>query len=318
MRSLFTFGILASCILASGFAESVAAAREWSDSTGRIKIEGDYFASSSDTVVVKKRNGSLVAFQIVQLSEADQEFVAEKKKAAEADATGTQPALDEFQTWTSRKGFEIRGRVLAFGKREVTIRRVAGIVNVNGTAFSRLNTFYQQIVPMIVAQYADSSVQTIQDVERWLRAQNGNPAPFTVEGVLMKLEDGSELAVPFFLFSEKDLAVLNPGWEQWKAEQASASDREREDFLMRTQAESYQRQKEADIASHQIQMMQLEMLAVNAGVISIWEVMLRPAPGVFARETSVMVPAQNSLQAEQMALQRFPGFVTVGVRRVNR
>lgn len=292
-------------------------AREWSDSTGRIKIDAEYFAASGDTVVLKKRNGSLVGLEIAQLSSADQQYLDEKKKALEADAASAEKPIDQFQTWTSRSGFELRGRVVAFGRREVAIRRVAGIVNVNGTAFSRLNTFYQHIVPKVVAEFADPSVQTIKDVERWLRTQNGNPAPFTIEGVLMKLEDGSELAVPFFLFSEKDLAILNPGWEQWKAEQSSEEDRKREDFLMSVQADSYQRQKDAEAASHQIQMMQLEMLAVNAGVISIWEVLLRPRPGVYGRETSVMVPAQNSLQAEQLAMQRYPGYVTAGVRRAS-
>jgi hypothetical protein len=312
MRSSLFFSLW----LLAAFASTLSA-REWADVTGRFKIDAEYFAANEETVVLKKRNGSLVGLQIDQLSSPDQQFVDEKKKALEADAANPDKSLDQFQTWTSKSGFEIRGRIAAFGRREVTIRRVAGIVNVNGTAYSRLNTFYQQIVPKIVAQFSDPSVQTIADVERWLRAQSGNPPPFKIEGVLMKLEDGSELAVPFFLFSDKDLAILNPGWEQWKAEQASEEDRKREDFLMSVQADSYQQQKNADAASHQIQMMQLEMLAVNAGVISIWEVMLRPRPGVYGRETSVMVPAQNSLQAEQLAMQRYPGFVTAGVRRAS-
>jgi hypothetical protein len=314
------FVMRSTCLLSIWLVAAIAStlsAREWADTTGRFKIDAEYFAANEDTVVLKKRNGSLIGLQIAQLSTADQQFLDEKKKALAAEAASPEKSLDQFQTWTSKSGFEIRGRIVAFGRREVTIRRVAGIVNVNGTAYSRLNTFYQQIIPRIVAQFSDPSVQTIADVERWLRGQSGNPAPFTIEGVLMKLEDGSELAVPFFLFSDKDLAILNPGWEQWKAEQASDDDRKREDFLMSVQADSYQRQREADAASHQIQMMQLEMLAVNAGVISIWEVLLRPRPGVYGRETSVMVPAQNSLQAEQLAMQRYPGFVTAGVRRAS-
>jgi hypothetical protein len=292
-------------------------ARQWTDATGRLKIDADFFAASDDTVVVKRRNGSLVALKIDQLSSEDQVFVQEKKTLLDSTVGDDSTKPGDLHTWTSAGGFEFRGRVIAFGRRDVSIQRTAGVVTVNGTALSRLNTFYQHIAPQIVAHYADPSVSTMQDLDRWLRNFRGNPPTFTVEGVLMKLEDGSELAVPFFLLSEKDLAILSPGWEQWKQEHASEMDRKREDFLMTAQAESYQQQREADAASHQIQMMQLELLAVNAGLVAIWEVMLRPRPGVYARPTSVIVPAQNSLDAEQQALQNYPGFTVIGVRRAS-
>jgi len=292
-------------------------ARQWTDATGRVRIDAEFFATSDDTVVIKRRNGSLVALKIDQLSPDDQEFVKEKKSALDAQRRDGTTAIGDLQTWTSVEGFEFRGRVVAFGRRDVVMQRIAGIVTVNGTAFSRLNTFYQHIAPKIVAQYADPSVKTEQDIDRWLRNLKGNPPKLTTEGVLMKLEDGSELAVPFFVLSETDLAILNPGWEQWKQGNASAEERQRENFLMSVQAESYQKQREADANSHQIQMMQLELLAVNAGIISIWEVMLEPRPGVFARPTSVMVPAKNSLDAEQQALQKYPGFAVIGIRRAS-
>lgn len=292
-------------------------ARQWTDATGRLKIDADFFAASDDTVVIKRRNGSLVALKIDQLSSEDQQFVQEKRTLLESAVRDASTEPGDLQTWRSVGGFEFRGRAIAFGRREVSMQRTAGIVTINGTALSRLNTFYQHIAPKIVAQYADPNVSTTQDLDRWLRNMRGTPPTFTVEGVLMKLEDGSELAVPFFLLSEKDLAILSPGWEQWKQEHASEVDRKREDFLMTVQAESYQQQREVDAASHQIQMMQLELLAVNAGLISIWEVMLRPRPGVYARPTSVILSAQNSLEAEQQALQNYPGFTVAGVRRAS-
>lgn len=294
-----------------------ANARQWSDATGLFKLEAEVFATSSDTVVLKKKSGALVAFKIDQLSPDDQKFLAAQKAEAKNEVDQATDPTTDIQTWTSRDGFELRGRVIAFGRREVVIMRLAGVVNVNGTALSRLHPFYRYIVPKVVAQFADSSVKTEQDVERWLKQNNGNAPVFNIEGVLLKLEDGSELAIPFFLFSEKDLAVLNPGWEQWKAEQASQEDRNRESFLMSVQADSYQKQREAEAASHQIQMMQLELLAVNAGVVSVWEVLLRPKPGVYGREMSVMVTARDSLQAEQLVTRSYPGFATVGVRRAS-
>ncbi len=292
-------------------------ARDWSDASGRIKIDAELFSGSSDTVVLKKRNGSMIALKIEQLSSADKMFLDERKKELEASEANSPTSPEVVQTWTSEDGFELRGRVIAFGRREVVIQRIAGVVNVNGKGFTRLHPFYQYILPKIVAKFADSTVKTEKDLENWLKQTGGNPPAFNVEGVLMKLEDGSELAVPFFLFSKEDLAVLNPGWEQWKAEKASEEYRKRQDYLMSVQAESYQQRKDAEAASHQIQMMQLELLAVNAGLVSIWEVFLEPSAGAYGRQTSVLVPAQNSLQAEQMAMERFPGYVVGGVRKAS-
>jgi hypothetical protein len=314
MRQILAIPLTIFFLLTGSFAE----ARQWSDSTGRLKIDADFFAANEDTVVIKKRNGSLVGLEISQLSEADQLYVAEKRAELQSKTASSATDIETFQTWTSKGGFESRGRIIAFGRQQVTIQRIAGVVNVNGTAFSRLNAFYQHIVPKIVAQYEDPSVTDEKALERWLKEKGGNPPVFNVEGVLMKLEDGSELAVPFFLFSENDLEVLAPGWEQWKAAEASESERKREDFLMSVQADNYQQQQASQAAaSQQIQMMQLQMLAVNAGVISIWEVIMRPADNVYHRTFSVMVPAANSEQARYAAFQQYPGYHLVGIRRAS-
>lgn len=294
-----------------------AQARQWSDVSGQFKLDAEFFAVSDDTVVLKKRNGSLVGMEIAELSSDDQRYIEEKKETLKADAASASASVDEFQTWTSVDGFELRGRIIAFDRQPVVIKRVAGVATVNGIAFSRLNLAQQHIVLKIVAHFDDPSVKTAEDLDRWLKGQDGDPPVFTIEGVQMKLEDGSELAVPFILFSEQDLSILRPGWEQWKAEQASEADRSREDFLLSVQADNYQKQRAADARAHQVQMMQLEMLAVNAGLISIWEVSLRPNPLAYGRALSVIVPANNSLQAQELALQRYPGYVVAGVRRAS-
>jgi len=189
-------------------------ARQWSDASGRMKIEAEFFAASSTTVVIKKRDGSMVALEIAQLSADDQKFVDEKQVEFGAARNDASASPETTQTRTSVGGFELRGRVIAFGRHDVTIQRIAGLVTVNGTVLRRLNKFYRHITPKIVAKYADLAIKTEQDVDRWLRSLATPPPVFTVEGVLMKLEDGSELTVPFFLLSEKDLAVLSPGWKQ--------------------------------------------------------------------------------------------------------
>ncbi len=300
----------------------IALGREWSDPTGHFRVDAELVGSSGDTAVLKKRNGGMLAVQIAQLKPEDQEFIAGKRIEDEAKASATPESIGELQTWTSRDGFELRGRVVSFGSKQIEIKRTRGFISVNGTAFTNLNLFYQHIVPKVVAEFVDSSVKDEKDLERWLKANQGDPPPLNVEGVLLRLEDGSDLAVPFFLFSEKDLEVLRPGWEQWKEAQASEADRNREDFLMRSQADSYQRQRQRqqnnEASSHQIQMMQLELLAANAGLTTIWEVLMRPNNGLYSRITSVVVSARNSAQAEQIALQKYPGFLTVGIQAVSR
>ena len=63
--------------------------------------------------------------------------------------------------------------------------------------------------------------------------------------------------------------------------------------------------------------MQLSMMAVNAGIAEIWQVQLMPRPGVRARPMVVMVPAQNSAQAQAMAAEKYPAFVPGATAQVS-
>ena len=295
-------------------AQSPQQIREWNDASGRFLVRGEYFASNDDTVVVRRRNGTLVGVELKDLSEAEQEFVKERKAAIESSEPRPE-AIEQYQTWKSRNGFEVKGRIVAFGQREVELRRMAGLVMVSGTAFSRLPPFSQVTAIQIVAEFDDPSVKTEADLNRWAATLGAESRKYTVEGVLLKLEDGTELPVPFFMFSEEDLYALRPGYEQWKDAKSSEESRTREDFLLQLQAEEHNRGR---MESRQIEMMKLNLLAASAGVTTIWEVFLVPPPGVFARPLSVAVPARDSLQAQQMALAQFPGFRINATRSLSR
>jgi hypothetical protein len=295
-------------------AQAPQATREWNDPSGRFLARGEYFASNDDTVVVRRRNGTLVGIELNDLSTADQGFVEEQKAAIES-AEPRPDAIDQYQTWRSRNGFEVKGRIIAFRQREVEFRRMAGLVMVNGTAFSRLPPFSQLIAIQIVAEFDDPLVKTEADLSRWAAKLGTESRTFTVEGVLLKLEDGTELPVPFFMFSEADLYALRPGYEQWKDTKASEESRTREDFLLQLQAEEHIRGR---MESRQIEMMKLNLMAAATGVTTIWEVFLVPSPGVFARPLSVVVPARDSLQAQQMALAQYPGFRIHATRSLSR
>lgn len=305
-------GLLLCVAVATGQAPQTT--REWNDVSGRFLARGQFFASNDDTVVVRRRNGTLVGVELKDLSTEDRQFVAEKRAAIESSEP--QPgALDEYQTWTSRSGFEVKGRIIAFGQREFEFRRMAGLVMVNGTAFSRLPPFSQVTAIQIVAEFDDPAVKTEADLSRWAAKLGTDSRKYTVEGVMLKLEDGTELPVPFFMFSEDDLDALRPGYEQWKDGKSSDESRAREDFLLQLQAEEHNRGR---MESRQIEMMKLNLMAAATGVTTIWEVFLVPPPGVFARPLSVVVPARDSLQAQQMALAQYPGFRVNSTRSLSR
>jgi len=295
-------------------AQAPQTTRDWNDPSGRFLARGEYFAANDDTVVVRRRNGTLVGIELNDLSSADQQFVKEQRAAIESSEPRPD-AIEQFQTWTSRSGFEVKGRIVAFRQHEVEFRRMAGLVMVNGTAFSRLPPFSQLIAIQIVAEFEDPSVKTEADLNRWAAKLGGESRIYRVEGVLLKLEDSTELPVPFFMFSEADLLALRPGYEQWKDDKASEASRTREDFLLQLQAEEHIRGR---MESRQIQMMKLNLMAVATGLTSIWEVFLVPPAGVFARPVSVVVQAHDSLQAQQMALAQFPGFRITATRALSR
>jgi hypothetical protein len=69
--------------------------------------------------------------------------------------------------------------------------------------------------------------------------------------------------------------------------------------------------------NQQIAQTQLLLMAVDAGIVGLWEVYLQPRPGLRAPPLFVVVPARNSDQAIAMAMSRNPNYVAGQVRRVN-
>jgi len=294
-----------------------AAAREWSDATGQHKFEGDMIAASAQTIVVRGKRGALEAYIVDQLSEADQKFVAEY-----LSSENDNPDPKKMQTWTSRDGLRFRGRVTGYGSKDVALSYVGGTVRVNNKPFHEIDQIYQQMIPKIVAEYDDKSVTSEKELRLWSRKLRGKEKLFTVNGVMMWLENREEIAIPLFLFSDEERAVLEDGWEIWNAtsEKERQEEQERESFLAEASAAEYQRNLEANAkarTNQQIQLMQLGMMAVNAGVTNLWEVQLLPRPGVRARPMVVVIPAVNSGQASALAVQKYPGFVSGAVRQMN-
>ncbi|MEX2187567.1 MAG: SHD1 domain-containing protein [Pirellulales bacterium] len=293
------------------------AAREWSDATGTYKVEGDLIGLDGTTIVIQTtdKKKQLVALRISQLSKTDQEYL----KSAEAAAAARKAAAGE-QTWTMKSGLKVNARAVDYGRRDVTIQRRRSKVYVNDRLFDNLSGVQQTIVLRIVSHFENTPIESRKEIEQWILKLKGAAKTYTCDGVMLELPSGDEYGVPFFLFSDDDLKVLEPGWKQWlaayeareKTEQAQA-DQEREALLLQKQAEAYQRDHETE---RQLKQVELDLLAAAAGVTSIWEVDLRPRGGGYSR--TVMVPGRDSDVATRAALDKFPNCTVIGIARRSR
>jgi len=309
LRMLLLFGLLISPM--------VATARVWTDSTGQYKVEADLIAFDDERVILQREDRELGAIAIEKLSEEDREYL--KSKEAEEKANEITGGM---QTWTLHNGLKVRGRVVSYGRRDVTLQRRRGKIYVNDRQFENLPEVYQLMLPHIVATFEKINEPDKQRLEAWLVRQKGQPRGFTLEGVIMELENGDEIGIPFFFFAAEDLAVLKSGWDEWlAAHQDQHYDRQEDQaFLLQSLAAARHRD---DAVQRQIALMQLnlqatqaQLQAVQTGATSLWEVTLYPGRGNAGPPLWVVMPGRNSQQAAAGAQMRNPGYVVGPIRKV--
>ena len=287
-----------------------AAARTWTDSTGKYTIEADLIGFDDEQVIVQRQDKELGAFPLDQLSEADRQYL-KSKEATEIHRKN----LDESQIWTMADGLKVEARLVDYAEADVTIQARRGKAYVNNILFDNLPPIYQKMLPKIIKHFdPDSPVDTV-GVKGFARSLLGEPKTYSLQGVLAELENGDEYGVPFFLLSKQDQEVLRPGWEQWKAAKDDYKKQEDHAFRLQSQAAAYQRDRQID---RQIAVMNLNLQAIQAGLTSAWEVTLYPSAGNPMAPRWVVVPGRNSLQATDLALKQNPGFYAGPVRRVSR
>lgn len=296
---------------------SPADARTWTSRNGEYELEADLIAANETTAILKKTKSELVAVELEELSEQDRRYVNSKEATDQL-----RQSAEQMQTWTSRNGAKVRARVVAYGRRDLTVKRQRGKLMVNDQPLEELSPLQQLVFFRVLSELEKTSIENRQDAENWARRLGGETKTYPLEGVLLELESGDRVAAPFFMFSEEDLQVLQPGWTQWLAAEEDRQAREREDLYMQTEAMRYQQSRVAEqqyrAEQQRIELLKLNMLAAQTGLTSIWEVGLRPRPGVYGRPTTVMVTARNSQLATAMALQQYPNYQVYGVRRASR
>lgn len=289
---------------------SGAEARQWRDATGKYSVTGDLIAYNAEQAVIKKSNGNLIAVTIADLSADDREFLRSKESENMVRAHA-----DRLQTWTFRGGFKAKGRLVDYIRRDVQLVRKRGKVYVNDRPLENLPEVYQVIVRRIVAHFENTTIETNRDVDKWLNQKEHNPRKYSCDGVILELENGDEVAIPFFLFSETDLALLEPGWQRWLKAKEDDAAKARESFMLMAQARAYDAQRQQAQQAQQIAYLQLGLLATAVGAVELWEVALEPRPGSNAYPLSVIVPGPNSEAATLAAMQRYPGYMAGAVRR---
>ncbi|HEY3394731.1 MAG TPA: SHD1 domain-containing protein [Lacipirellulaceae bacterium] len=289
---------------------TAALARTWTDSTGKYNVDADLIAFNDKTVILQREDKQLGAIDIKKLSQGDQEYL--KSKEAEERAN---EIAGKKQTWTLRDGMKVPGRVVDYARRDLTVQRRRGKIYVNDRQFENLPEIYQRMLPKVVAQLERINQPDKRGLEAWLVRQKGQPRTFTVEGVIMELENGDEYGVPFFFFSDEDLAVLKPGWDEWLAAHQDEHYDKQADHAFMVQSLAAARQHDREV-QRQIAIMQLNLQAVQAGLTSLWEVTLYPARGNAGPPLWVVQPGRNSQQAAAAALSQNPGYVAGPVRKV--
>ncbi len=291
----------------------IASGREWTDSTGLFHIKATLIAYSSESAILKvdekanAKSPDLVVIPLDKLSKEDREFLSTK------EAELVHGNLEHAQTWTMKNGMTVVGRVVDYARKDVVIQRRRGKVYVNDRLLTNLPEIYRKFIPKIIEHFDHVALPDDKSFNDWMLKQKATARTFHCEGVILEFENNEEYAFPFFFFSEKDLAQLQPGWQQWLTYAEEHEKQEQERFYLQSQAMAYQREQQA---SQQMAMVQLELLAVGAGVVDLWEVYLEPSPQVRGYPQSVIVPARDSDQASIMAMQKYPGYVLGPVRKI--
>lgn len=295
------------CVLISGSA--FAKPRVWKSAVGPYSVKAEAIAFGDDLVVLRKPDDSLVAVELSALCEEDQAYVKSKNVQDEV-----RKAASEMQTWTSRDGMKVNGRVVAFGRKTVKIGRQRGSVIIDEKPFSKLDALHQRVLLKVLSKLEKEDFENEKQLNEWAKSLRAQTKEHKLEGVLLQLESGDEIGVPFFMFSEEDLKVLEPGWESWLQLNESEEAQREESFLLQAQAIAYQKDR---AANRQIELLKLELLGAATGVTNIWQVGLVPARGRYGRPMIVVVSAPNSRAATAKAMARYSGYVVGGVRKAS-
>ncbi len=298
-------------MLAAGHAQ----ARTWVDASGRFRVDAELLAINENVVVLRAKDGRLIAVEIPQLSKDDQAFL--QTEAAGIKQLG---ARDQDHVWHLAGDVNFKGRIVDYFAHNMTIERKNSKLYVDGTKESDLPKQLLKFLPLIVENFESAKIKDLASLKTWLTDQGKVPHVYPLEGVTIALTDGEEVRVPIFLFNSSERGLLEPGLARWKAlqtEKLADEDRSRyareQALMLSSTARAYQ--QDAALQA-QARRLQLELLAVDAGVTDLWEVLLIP-PNPYAYPFTVVVPARDSGSAQIMVQEKYPAYTVDATRKLN-
>lgn len=188
--------------------------RIWKDATGLYTINADLIGFDDDMVILQRENKELGSCPIAKLCEEDREYL-KSKEAIEIHNSN----LDQTQTWAMTNGLKVVGKVVDYERDEVVIKQQAGVVVVNDKPFDDLPVIYQKILLRVIETVESTPMPNKKALENWVGTattfQDGQSKTFNLEGVVLELQDGSQYAVPFYLFAKQEQSLLKSGWDAW-------------------------------------------------------------------------------------------------------
>lgn len=335
------FALLATTVQAQSTAETASKERRWHDASGKYSVRAA-FVNADDELVVLESENDLLVVRWKELSAADQEFVESQVaddnkptktsggKPSENKTPTSKPekAAQESKqakydsTWTLRDGEVIRGSLIAFGEQNFVVNRDRGKLYVDGKQLAALPPAYGKIVPDIVAKHDKVEISDSKALEDHLAERGGGPLTYRAEGIQVLLESGDTTTIPVSLLSKHEMEDVLPGFRRWKAAQdEDIDDKERsanskvERLLLEAHSKSPARRLLRQ--QRKLQFLQLSLLASDVGATNLWQVALHSGrPYTFPHV--VLVPAQNSLIAQRLALAKYPGWKAVAARQLDR
>lgn len=284
-----------------------AEGRQWRDRTGRFTIDAELVGSQETTVVLKTKNGNLLAVESSQLCQADQIYVASTEaKMLLEQRSANSPA----PTFKLINGSEVQGVVVGFAVHAWDILRRNGQVHVNDVAYQKLPKLYRDVLPAVVNHFQEAKLTTFIELEKWLTERGNSPKHYHVDSVVMRTGKNEFLYVPMFLFGKHSRSIFEEDFEYWKKVQEAKIDKATKEKYERDETlrlqYKYQLEATREAQTNYFPSVQLELLSLATGLTKLWEVSL-DIPNGYSAPFSIIVSAPDSAVAEAIVLSHYPG-----------
>ncbi len=276
-------------------------------------------ANEGYVVLERKADGELLAIRRNELSEKDQNYISANEKNGNDESSAkegqtkatTDKSPQHDSIWNLSDGEVVKGRLIGFGTQELVIGRERGRIMVNDRSLDELPPAYEKIVPDVVSHVDNQKITSRETLEAHLADLGGGPFTYRVEGIQLDLATFGTLTIPVSLLTASDAEQVKPGLERWRVSQddgVSVSDRSATSSRERMVLDSQERyRRNAQQRERQLQMMELNLLAIESGITDAWEVAIYPNQR-YGNPRTVVVNARDSLQAQQQVVRRYPGW----------